>query len=84
MTVQQSLPLNDKEAQTKRILRLLKTKHTVTNYELNKIAFRYSARIRNLREQGYIIVSNHVGGSLWTFTFKGHEDDEQEYGDVGD
>lgn len=80
--VQQSLALNDKDAQIKKILRLLKTKGTVTNYELNKIAFRYSARIKNLRDEGHRIVSNHVGGSLWTFTYKGHEDDEREYGEV--
>lgn len=73
--VQQSLPLNDKEAQAKKILALLKSRGTVTNYELNKIAFRYSARIMDLRKEGYRIVSNKVKGSLWEFTYRGHEDD---------
>lgn len=70
-----------KETQTRKILKLLKMKRVVTNYELSKIAFRYSARIMELRKDGYIIVSSHKGGSLWTFTFKGHEDDGKEYDD---
>ena len=65
----------NKEAQTKQILGLLKRKKVVSNYDLNKICYRYAARIHELRGDGYRIVSNHVGGSLWTYTFKGHEDD---------
>lgn len=81
--VQQSLPLHDKFAQTARILRLLKTKKTVTNFELNNIAFRYSARIKDLRDEGHRIVSTHITGSQWTFTYLGHEDDDDhEYPDV--
>lgn len=74
----------DKETQTKKILGLLKTKKTVTNYELNQICFRYAARIHDLRSEGYRIVSNHVGGSLWTFVYKGHEDDSVKEFDHGD
>lgn len=74
----------DKETQTKRILKLLKAKKTVANYELNKICYRYAARIHELRGDGYRIVSNHVGGSLWTFTYKGHEEDGVREFDRGD
>lgn len=39
----------------------------VTNYTLNKIAFRYGARIHELRKQGYLISSLRVSESLWKF-----------------
>jgi len=73
--VQQNLPLNDKQAQIKKILTLFKTKRTVSNFELNKVCYRYAARIHELRKDGYRIVSNHVGGGLWNFVYMGHEDD---------
>lgn len=73
----------DRETQTKRILKLLKEKHTVTNFELNKICYRYAARIHELRGDGYRIVSSHVGGALWHYVFKGHEDDGVREFDAG-
>lgn len=54
--------------QQEKILELLE-KHPkgVTNFDLNKIAFRYSARIKDLREQGYDISATHIKGSEWSF-----------------
>lgn len=65
--------------QTGRILRLLKERGAVTNVELNKISFRYSARIAELRQEGHVIKSNHLGGSLWSFVYFG---EAKEYDEV--
>lgn len=61
--------IHSKESQAARILRLLKKKGTVTNRELNRICFRYGARIWELRREGHTIVSNKVRGGLWEFTY---------------
>lgn len=39
----------------------------VTNIELNKICFRYGARIFNLRKEGYDIRKQHLTGSIWKY-----------------
>lgn len=60
-----------KESQTARILTLLKSKGRVTNVELNRIAFRYAARICDLRKEGHTIVTNRIKDGLFTFTYRG-------------
>ena len=59
-----------KEAQKAKILRLLKTNPSVTNYQLNRVCLRYSARIHDLRREDYNIVSSRRGGSEWVFALK--------------
>jgi hypothetical protein len=54
--------------QKEKILELLEEKGSVDNYALNKIAFRYSARIKDLREEGHNIKARHIKGSKWIFT----------------
>lgn len=75
-----------KESQATRILKLLKSKRVVTNAQLNKICFRYSARIHELRNDGYIIVTHRLKDGLTSFIYKGHVDDrdgmEYEYTDI--
>lgn len=67
-----SIPkFNPKESQTTRILRLLRSKPAVTNKELNRICFRYSARLGELRSEGYIIVTNHVKDGLFEYVYRG-------------
>lgn len=60
--------------QTDKIYRLLKRRgeRGVSNRELNKIAFRYSARIADLRHDGYQISTLCVKPGLYRFTL--HED----------
>jgi hypothetical protein len=65
-------------SQTARILNLLKNQGKATNRELNVICFRYGARILDLRNEGHIIVSNHIKDGLWEFIYKGHTDDQKE------
>ncbi|WMM74432.1 hypothetical protein RCF27_09190 [Rhodococcus pyridinivorans] len=60
---------------TARILKLLKAKGKVSNFELRKIAWRYPARILNLKQEGHIIRSVHDKGPLWFYIYEGHEDD---------
>lgn len=65
------------ESQTKRILKFLKLKGRITNVEMVRMRIlRGSERIRELKKDGYIIVSHHINGGLWEYVFKGHEDDE--------
>lgn len=45
--------LHRKESQTARILRLFKKHGELTNRDLNKVCFRYGARIFELRREGH-------------------------------
>lgn len=61
----------NRQSQAARILKLLQQKRSVTNTELNGIAFRYGARIFDLRKQGYKIISSQVKKGVWVFTYVG-------------
>jgi len=61
-------------SQTHRVLMLLKTKGRATNYELNKIAFRYGDCIFRLRKEGHDIESIRKGGGLWEFVYRDGEE----------
>jgi hypothetical protein len=55
-----------------RVLRKLKEEGTVTNAELNKICFRYSAYIHLLRKEGHYITTRQVTSSgLYEFIYHG-------------
>lgn len=60
-----------KKSQAQRILELLKAKGSATNRELNRVAFRYSARVKNLRDEGYQIVTVREKDGLYRFVYKG-------------
>ena len=70
------LGIHADQSQYMRILRVFKANGSATNAELNKISYRYSARIHELRNDGYIIVTNRINESLREFVFKGHRDDD--------
>lgn len=55
--------------QATKILNLLKQRGEAgaTNIELNSIAFRYGARIADLRQAGHQIQSIKLKGSKWKF-----------------
>lgn len=63
----------EKLTQTAKILKLLKKNGEATNYELSIICLRYSARIKDLRDEGHIIITEHVKGSKWRFVYKEEE-----------
>lgn len=68
------------ESQAKRILKFLKLKGRITNVEMVRMRIlRGSERIRELKKDGYIIVSHHLTGGLWEYVYKGHEDDEPKF-----
>jgi hypothetical protein len=50
------------------ILDRLKRGDAVSNWDLAKIAIRYSARIHQLREVGYVIKTDKRAGSLVLYT----------------
>lgn len=60
-----------KESQTSRILRLLKKNGKATNIQLRTIAWRYPARILNLKQEGHLIRSIHVKGAVWLYMYDG-------------
>ena len=64
-----------KLSQTARILKLLKSKWRATNVELNRICFRYGARIWELRREGHVIVTNRIETGLFEFVYQGYRDD---------
>jgi hypothetical protein len=63
----------DKLTQTAKILKLLKENGSATNLELNKLCFRYGARIFDLRKEGHDILSVHEKDSKWRFIYKGEK-----------
>lgn len=58
--------------QTDRILEMLETAGSrgVSNFELNSVAFRYAARLHDLKKRGIEVISEHVRGSEWRFKLK--------------
>lgn len=60
-------------SQRDRILALLRTAGLagVTNRELNRIGYRYGARLWELKKQGYSILTESLGGGLYKFTLLG-------------
>ncbi|MDQ0825375.1 hypothetical protein QFZ60_001548 [Arthrobacter sp. B2I5] len=66
-----------KLSHTARILKVLKTEGQATNHQLNKICFRYGARIHELRAEGHDILSVKEKDGLWRFVYKGHKDDQE-------
>lgn len=61
-----------KLSQTERILRLLKRRGSfgASNRELNSICFRYSARIKELREDLYVIETMRDSAGLFRYILK--------------
>ena len=53
--------------QADRILALLRTRPR-TNTELNRVAFRYSARLHELRRDGYIINTERVKEGVFRYS----------------
>jgi hypothetical protein len=54
--------------QTQKIIELLSRKKKVYNNELNKICFRYGARIHELRKMGYTIKTECEGLGFYSFS----------------
>jgi len=59
--------MGDKYTQSAKILSLLKKQGSATNTQLNKICFRYGARIFDLRKEGHNILSVQEKKGLWRF-----------------
>lgn len=57
------------------ILNLFQDKHEVTNLDLAKITFRYSARLGELRKDGHKILAQYERPGVWRYSYLGHKDD---------
>lgn len=60
-------------SQRQKILAMLVDHHSVTSAQLNKVCFRYSARIHELRKQGHAITSKQISKGLWEYTYEGRQ-----------
>ncbi len=67
------LDLTKKPTHKEKVLHALKTHKTVSNTYFNEVLhiYRYSARVDDLRNEGYEIESKHIKGGVWEFTLKG-------------
>ena len=68
----------EKMTQAGIILKHLKEHGSMTNADMwNRRIQRGSERIRELKSEGHIIITNHVKGPLWEYVYKGHPDDKK-------
>lgn len=65
-----------RKSQYVRILDLLKEYGEATNLDFSKITFRYSARLHELRKDGYKIVAVYERPGVWRYMYLGHRDDK--------
>ena len=66
--------------QTNKILKKPKdNRHGVLNTELNKICFRYGARIYELRKEGYHITTERFGKGLCKYTLTQEPEEESKH-----
>jgi len=54
-----------------RILDMFKTRREVTNLDLARITFRYSARLGELRKDGHKILAMYERPGVWRYIYKG-------------
>jgi hypothetical protein len=54
----------------------LKTNGSATNRELNRICFRYSARLYELRREKHVILTERITENVFRYTYKGEEAQE--------
>ncbi|OLT37146.1 hypothetical protein BJF84_07250 [Rhodococcus sp. CUA-806] len=66
--IDQAEPVHhDATSHCAKILKLPKAKGRVTNFELRKIAWRYPARILDLKHEGQLIRGVHDKGARWFY-----------------
>lgn len=66
--------------QTGRILKLLQSKGSVTNIQLNGICYRYGARLLELRKEGHDILTIYEKPGVYRYFYRGQA--EPSYEDV--
>lgn len=69
--------MSEKLTQTAKILNLLKKKGKVSNFELRTIAWRYPARVLDLKHEGHLIRSVQENKTLWYYIYDGQKDDQE-------
>ena len=60
----------------RRILDLFESKGEATNQELSRICLRYGARIKELRDDGHIIVISKMTDTLFRYVYMGQKDED--------
>lgn len=69
--------MSESLTQTSRILAVLKKRRKVSNFELRTIAWRYPARVLDLKKEGHLIRSIQESRTLWYYLYDGHVDDQE-------
>ena len=69
-------PTHDPSSQCARLLTHFKKHRRITNRQMiNMGIYRGSARVKDLRDEGHLIVTNRVHKGLFEFVYDGYEDD---------
>ncbi|OLT47743.1 hypothetical protein BJF87_21245 [Gordonia sp. CNJ-863] len=77
MSATDHTPTHDPSSQCARLLKHLKKHRRITNRQLISMGiFRGSARIKDLRDEGWIIVTNRVHRGLFEFVLVGLRDED--------
>lgn len=75
--------MNRRKSKRDDLLTAFKMKKTLYTGDIINIAGSgVSSRIKELKRQGNIIVSQYIRPGVWSYTYKGHEDNFKEYADV--
>lgn len=61
-----------RKSQYTQMLEMLKDRREVTNLDLAKISFRYSARIGDMRKNGHKITAIYDKPGVWRYVYRGH------------
>lgn len=69
-------PRHHPQSSHARILKLLQKQGSATNRQLNVIAFRFGARIHDLRREGHIIRTEREHDGLFRFYYVGPRDQD--------
>lgn len=65
-----------RKSQSKRILELLQSGNTVTNVDLQRIAFNYTMRVSELRKDGHKILAEYQKPGVFRYIYLGNKNEE--------
>lgn len=68
--------LQRRKSQYTRMLEMMQARGEVTNLDLGRISYRYSARIGDMRKDGHSIVATYERPGVWRYTYLGMKDDD--------
>lgn len=67
--------LERRKSQSQRILELLKNNQHIYTYDLQKIAYKYSSRLDDLKKDGHRWLAEYEKPGVFRYTYKGQVED---------